>query len=109
MHAALTMFLPHLAISRQGWLFAHTFALAGLAVYRSPYVTDDSEMYQPVAELLSEHQMTLVLKEIIPDDTMMFAEGVLEVYSCTAYGWADYPDQPVGVARFTKQMKGVPL
>jgi hypothetical protein len=81
MHLAQT--LPVLAISRHAWLYAHTYALAhtaGLIVFRSPLVRLTDTMYRPVAEILRDFPMRMMMQETIPDEEMMFGEGELTVY-----------------------------
>lgn len=95
--------LPHIAISHPAWLFAHTFSLAGLVVYRSPLVKDTDAIYAPVASALAGHELRLVLKESIPDESMMFGTGELEVYR---YASAPYPDNPhMSALEFAKKLK----
>lgn len=76
---ALAWVIPHLAVSQQGWLFASTFATT-LTVYRSSLVKPTDEIFRPIAEFVREHRMSLVVSDSMPDTTMMFGTGVLEIY-----------------------------
>lgn len=51
-----------------------------LAVYRSPLVADNSEVYEPVAEILNSFRHRIVLAEIVDDEAMMFGQGYLTIY-----------------------------
>lgn len=75
--------LPLLAVSHHAWLFAHTYMLtstAGLLVYRSLAVRHTDKIYQPIKQILSEHNPRVVVKQTIPDKDMMFGKAELEVY-----------------------------
>lgn len=76
--------------------------MAGLVVYRSLALKDTDDIYQPVRMLLSSCKLTLVLKESIPDESMMFGQGELEVYRPS---WGEYPDPPPHGSGFVKDLK----
>lgn len=60
-------------------------------------------MYAPVAEALADNELRLVLKESIPDESMMFGRGELEVYR---YAGAHYPDNPtMSALEYAKRLK----
>lgn len=51
-----------------------------IVVYASPVLKPTDRIYRPVEEALGEHPMRLVMKETIPDPSMMFGSGELSVY-----------------------------
>lgn len=51
-----------------------------LSVYRSPLVDDESELYQPVKELLGSAKFWLDYEVEIEDPSMVFGRGILTVY-----------------------------
>ena len=51
-----------------------------IAIYASPVVRPTDRIYRPVREALDQHPMRLVMKETIPDPSMMFGSGELSVY-----------------------------
>jgi hypothetical protein len=81
--------LAQIHITQHCWLYAHTMAMAGLVVYRSPLLRDTDKIYQPVAKFLREHPMRMVLRESIPDQSMMFGRGDLTVFRPSG---GHYPD-----------------
>lgn len=75
--------LPMLAIHHPNLLMAHTYAFAhtaGLIVYRSPLVKEGDDIFQPVADMLREHRMEMIVQETLPDVDMAFGRAELEVY-----------------------------
>jgi hypothetical protein len=51
-----------------------------IVIYASPVVRPTDRIYRPVREALGEHPMRLVMKQTIPDPSMMFGSGELSVY-----------------------------
>jgi hypothetical protein len=51
-----------------------------IVCYQSQVVRPTDRIYRPVQEALGEHPMRLVMKETIPDPSMMFGSGELSVY-----------------------------
>lgn len=75
--------LPTLTICHHAWLYVMTYALPfteGLLVYRSPMVRQTDPIFQPVADLLRDHRMTMVYQERLPDPGMMFGQGEVTAY-----------------------------
>ena len=62
------------------WASVLVGEVALIVVYASPVVKPTDSIYRPVEEALGEHPMRLVMKETIPDPSMMFGSGELSVY-----------------------------
>lgn len=51
-----------------------------LAVYRSVLVSEDSELFAPVMEVLSNHQYRVHTCSEFDDEDIVFGRGILTVY-----------------------------
>lgn len=51
-----------------------------LAVYRSVLVSDDSELFRPVVEVLGNYEYSVDLCSEFDDEDIMFGRGMLTVY-----------------------------
>lgn len=58
-------------------------------------------MYAPIAALLREMKLSLILRETIPDPNMMFGRGELEVYRPSG---GHYPDVPIQAPGYLKKL-----
>ncbi|MGB3230711.1 MAG: hypothetical protein WBB57_07520 [Mycobacterium sp.] len=63
-------------------LYAHRLEDGALAVYRSPIVREDDDLYQPVLELIADAEV--VHRETVADDGMAFGEAEVSLYRVTA-------------------------
>lgn len=83
-----------LDISHAGWLVAKTCRLineAALVVYRSPWLLDSDDLYQPVAQFLTRHEVSLEREGVFLDASMYFGRGEWKLYLTNAHA---HPDDP---------------
>ncbi|QHB38096.1 hypothetical protein KIY75_gp69 [Mycobacterium phage Noelle] len=68
-----------LSIKRPGFLFAQTHkgpkGLVGLSVYRSVAVRDSDPAFEPVVDVIAEHNFRLAYSAEIADASMMFGKA----------------------------------
>lgn len=77
---------PHLEalVADFRWIYAHIcdlgYGASGLLVYRSTWIEDDDDCYEPVAELLGRSRVEVLGREVVEDSEMIHGHGECSMY-----------------------------
>jgi hypothetical protein len=78
----LNINIPHLDVSKPGWLFATScrlFNKTGMVIYRSVWMRETDPMYDTVRDFVKDLEVEVVYKGLFEDARMIFKEGEITI------------------------------